>query len=153
MTPSVKGEHMLTLEDRVAIDQLYAGYCHAFDFGDGPGFAALFTPDGKFVYEGVTEYAGTDALTAFVIDRAEQVPGMRHFTANALVQASEGGASGKAYVFVIRLGDEAPLRLRNTGEYRDEFVRTDAGWRFAQRRFASWIPAELVDRPFELGVA
>jgi hypothetical protein len=144
---------LLTLEDRVAIDGLYARYCHTFDVGDGDGFAALFTPDGSFEHAGNVTFTGTDDLAAFVRDRWDAKPGMRHFTANVVVEPEGDGARGYAYVFVFRLGDGPPLRLRNTGEYRDAFVKTGGGWRFAKRTFTSWLPDDVVDTPFQLGAA
>jgi uncharacterized protein (TIGR02246 family) len=143
---------MLSVEDRLAIEELYARYCHAFDFGDGEAWAGLYTPDGSFVNEGVADFTGTENLAAFVVDRFEQVPGMRHITANIIIEEDGDGARGTAYVYVIRLTDEE-LRLRNTGMYRDDFVRTGAGWRFAKRTFQSWLPPALVDAPFEMGTA
>jgi uncharacterized protein (TIGR02246 family) len=144
---------VLSYEDRVAIDALLAGYAFAFDSGDGEAFADLFTPDGSFDNVGVATMTGRQELVEFVKERYVQAPGVRHFTANVLVEADGDGARARAYVWVIRLGGDGPLRLRNTGEYRDVFVRTDAGWRFARRTFSSWVGAELVDAPFAFGAA
>jgi uncharacterized protein (TIGR02246 family) len=143
--------NVLSYEDRVAIDALLAGYAYAFDTGDGEAFADLFTPDGSFVNVGVATMTGRDELVDFVNARFEQAPGVRHFTANVLVEPNGDGATGRAYVWVIRLDGDGPLRLRNTGEYTDEFVRTAAGWRFAKRTFSSWVGADLVDAPFTFG--
>lgn len=143
----------LSLEDRAAIEEIYAAYAHTFDAGDAYGWAALFTPDGRFVRRGEEDVVGTAALQQFVLDRAESAPGITHHVTNVSMAAADDGARGRAYVFVLRIAPGAVLRLRNLGAYEDDLVQDNGVWRIAERRFTSWLAPEGIDAPFSFGPA
>jgi hypothetical protein len=137
----------LSAQDHAEITNLYAAYCFCFDAGDGPGFAALFASDGRFVRDGQPDACGAGDLNQLVADRTAAFPNMRHFTSNILVEAAGTGASGRASVLVLRV-DGPRLQVRTIGEYHDAFVRESGAWRFAVRRYAPWLPAGLMDGAF-----
>src|SRR5262245_66254206 len=76
---------MLTPQDYLEIQQLYATYSHALDKAEGDRFAATFTADGEFTRgrpagrgsEVRTPLTGVEAWT-----RMGSVGGGRHVTAN-----------------------------------------------------------------------
>jgi ketosteroid isomerase-like protein len=138
----------LELADRVEIRELYDSYPIAFDKGDAAAWADHFAPDGRFFYQG-EPITGTLALREFYDSRHADLPGMRHFMANLVIEATEGGARGQIYTLVFRQGDDGALRIRTIGSYADELVRLDIGWRFLERRFQPWLADDLADRALE----
>jgi uncharacterized protein (TIGR02246 family) len=123
---------MLTAEDRVAIEQLCARYANAADTGDAAAWADCFTVDGRFVSFGRT-HAGREALMAVTEGSRNRPPG-RHWIANLVVEATDYGASATAYLAWLHI-TKSPVTMPTTGIYRDELVRTPAGWRFRLREF------------------
>lgn len=121
----------LSAEDVLAIQQLYARYNHAIDFGDADGWAACFTPDGVFASSARGETAGREALRAFA-EAFSQRTKARHWTNNLVVEGDGAEARGSCYLALYTLGDGG-ARLTATGVYRDQLVRTAEGWRFKRR--------------------
>lgn len=116
------------------IIDLYARYSYAFDEGDGEAVARLFTVDGKFDRAGTDPVVGRESLAAFVNAAAGR--GMRHIVSNILVEPTDSGARGQAYVLVLLVGGSEPAAF---GRYDDEFVHTPEGWRIRVRRFTPFV--------------
>jgi hypothetical protein len=126
---------------RTAIEEtcrgLVVALVHHYDHGRAAEAAALFTPDGVWVKSRVP-YHGREAIVASF---AAQPPSlvMRHFTSNILVTvADETNASAVTYymAFVAQGQRQDALPLTgpaSIGEWRDRFVMTSEGWRFARR--------------------
>lgn len=53
--------------DLMEVLRLHAAYAHALDHRDGPGFAALFSPEGTLVVPGLADITGADALAQFCV--------------------------------------------------------------------------------------
>lgn len=117
------------------ITDLYARYSHAFDEGDGEAVAQLFTVDGEFARTDADPVVGRESLAAFV--KAAAGRGMRHVVSNILVEPTNSGARGQAYVLVLLVGGNQPAAF---GRYDDEFVHTPEGWRIRVRRFTPFVP-------------
>ena len=126
----------LSTDDLVAIQQLYARYNHAIDFGDAEAWAACLTPDGRMIAKGTGDFQGTEALTAFAKSMAAQING-RHWTNNLLVEGSGAGATAKCYLLFVRNGaaGHAPSVVLS-GVYTDTLAKGPSGWKFAARDFA-----------------
>lgn len=123
----------LTLEDQLAIQQLYARYNHAIDSGNGAGWAECFTADGSFNSGASGAFTGTEALTNFATGFASRLKA-RHWTNNLVLDAADGGAWGSCYLMLLRLGNaEHPTAILTTGIYRDTLVKEPAGWKFSSR--------------------
>jgi uncharacterized protein (TIGR02246 family) len=114
-------------EDRDEILQLVYRYNHAVDSGDAQGWADTFTEDAVFEV-GPTVVTGRQGLVDFA---SAMSSGMRHVTANPVIEITGDAASLRAYIFVFR-GKEVGV----TGTYEDQLVRTPGGWRFAKRVFS-----------------
>ena len=127
------------LIDRAQIRELTARYNRCFDDGDPEGFADTFTADGVMEVPGGFTVSGRDALA----DMCRRTPyGVVHATVDATVEVD--GDRATQYVTVLVLSrpkadvepDERRSSLARTGRYRDELVRTPAGWRFTKRSAA-----------------
>jgi uncharacterized protein (TIGR02246 family) len=125
---------MSTTDDIVAIQQLLARYNTAADSGDGAGFAATFTEDGEAV-NGARTAKGREALAAIGNSVATNVPGIRHWVNNHVIDVDGDHASATVYVTAIQVG--ADRKVLTTGRYADELQRTAEGWRFARRTFTA----------------
>lgn len=129
---------------RQEITDLYARYSLTFDNGDAAEFARLFAEDGQFVRSGGTPVQGPAALAAFARTAAARSPGTRHFVSNILVEPSDEGAVGTAYVLALRIASTV-VRLVTMGRYDDVFVRTPQGWRFSKRQFSAFTSPGLAE--------
>jgi len=141
----------LTVEDRLAIQELHARYAYAFDGADAEAWVAVFAADGRFAPPGLEPVIGHAALREFVTARSQEAPGMRHLIVNITVEAEGDHARGKAYFLALRIGGDGQFRMRNFGRYDDVFVRVDGGWRIASRDVVAELPVDLVDAPFAFG--
>lgn len=126
------------------------------DRGDHDKLAELFTADGRFTRRGET-FAGhaaiADSVDQLLQNRrpSPKQPAwrVRHFCSNVLIEVRNSeSAVGRSYYTIYRYqGDpvegvppiSGPALI---GEYADEFVRTPAGWRIANRevRPAFFVP-------------
>src|SRR5262249_60392014 len=113
-------------EDRDEILQLVYRYNHAVDSNQAQAWAETFTEDAVFEV-GPTVVTGRQGLVEFA---SAMSSGMRHVTANPVIEINGDEASLRGYIFVFR-GKEVAV----TGKYEDQIVRTPAGWRFAKRVF------------------
>lgn len=119
---------MLTLEDRLTIQELLARYNHAIDSGDAEGWAATFAPDGTFESRGAT-HSGTEALVAFARDFSGRMAGARHWNNNLVIEADGDRATATCYLQLWREG-----QLVSEGRYVDALRKVDGQWRFTSRK-------------------
>jgi hypothetical protein len=124
----------LATDDLLAIEQLYARYNHAIDFGDAAGWAACFTGDGTFS-SATGNFAGTEQLTNFAAGFASRLKA-RHWTNNLVIEPDGDAAKGTCYLMLLRLGEGTPASILTTGVYTDRIVRVDGAWKFASRSVA-----------------
>jgi len=128
------------LRDRNAIEALMWRYVRALDALDADAYAAVYTPDGRFVAGGMTA-AGSDALKKMIADyrqrRAEQqargeTPApMHHIITNTHIEfVDRDHARQHAYWMTVfeGQGQELPPRVAAAGRSVDELVRVDGRW-------------------------
>src|SRR5678815_5160198 len=58
----------VSIEDRLAIQDLMGRYCHAIDSGDVEGYVAVFAPDGVFRSSSGFRYEGADGIRKFMAE-------------------------------------------------------------------------------------
>ena len=128
------------LEIERECERLIAQYCHYVDHGEASNIADLFTEDGVWTNVNVT-MAGRDGIRNGFQKRQDNKGRMsRHVCTNALIDViNEHEANGTVYLSLY-FHDGEPGRersptdcLQKLGEYRDSFVKTGEGWRFARR--------------------
>jgi uncharacterized protein (TIGR02246 family) len=144
----------LSVEDRQAIQDVIAQYSYAYDSQDAEGFAQLFAEDGVFeVFVPVKEAAvlrlqARAAIQAWAAKRFAARRGVftsRHHQSGTLFEelTSDSAKSRTMVLATHQRLDAALPRLDLTGVYRDLWIKTTQGWRFAHR-------AAYVDRDPEL---
>jgi hypothetical protein len=124
----------LSVDDHVAITQLYAKYNHAIDSGNGAGWAGTFSEDGTFSSASGT-FTGTEQLAGFATGFAANLKA-RHWTNNLVIEGDGKKATGSCYLLLYRLtpGQQPPASLLVTAIYNDELAKSaDGSWRFTKR--------------------
>lgn len=122
----------ITGDDRIAIAELFARYCHSVDHDDRQGWLDLFTPDGTFEVAGVMRLEGHEQVGAMPGVVAEHGGGKwRHQITNIVVDA--GGSADiaivAAYGLVTDWGNEGkPMTF---SDYAITLSRVDGAWRIA----------------------
>lgn len=124
-------------DDELKIRNTLARLAHATDRGDLSEYAALLSSDARWVMPGADPVVGSAAIVSAAEARrhAGQVgPGShtRHILSNIVVEL-DGDTARTASYWQFLSGTDATPTTRSSGVYSDTFVRTEAGWLFAER--------------------
>lgn len=116
---------------------LITRYTHLVDEGHASQVADLFTADGVWASPEST-FDGRDAIRAAFLRRETSGRRSRHVCTNVAIDLEdETHATGLCYLTLFRTDAERTPPKGTTpdlvGVYRDRFVRTEEGWRFASR--------------------
>ncbi len=113
------------IEDLVEIQQLLAKYAVTITQGDVEGLVTVFTPDGTY-----SAFGSTYTLARFP-ELVEAAPSGLFMTGTSLVDLVEGAdtATGTQPLCFIE-HSKHDMRI---GYYKDNYVRTDDGWRLKTR--------------------
>jgi len=121
-------------------ERLVTRYCHYVDHGEASKIAELFAADGRWTGPGVAMSGEEELRKGFGARQAQTERMSRHVCNNLLIDVRDDDhAVGTVYLTLYRhdgKADRTSSPLEGpfmVGEYRDTFVRTDAGWRFATR--------------------
>lgn len=124
-------DRLQAIEDREAIRELTARYCHGIAAADVTGIVELFCEDGSFcIGDQVT--TGTEALTEFYSNLADAppIPFIQNHVIDELHE-SEARARCSAEIRMVRDG----IAVTTAGWYTDSFRRVDGQWKFQSRNF------------------
>ena len=134
----------MSVEDRLAILETIARYSQAFDGKDARAYASLFTDDGVFeIYmrsgsEPVQRYAGGAAIFEWVDEafrgRLSEVQTRHNQSATVFDELAPSAARTRTMLIETRQrpGERHPVPYM-TAVYRDEWRKSEQGWRFARR--------------------
>jgi ketosteroid isomerase-like protein len=135
---------MVSLEDKLAIQEVIAQYSYTYDAQDVEGFAALFTEDA--VWErfaaGATHpeirLESRAAIRTWAAQRLHERRGRftsRHYQSGLLFDTlTAESARTRTMVLVTHQGiTEAAPRPTASGVYHDQWRKTPEGWRLAHR--------------------
>jgi len=133
----------LTIEDRIAINDLIASYAWALDTGDLDGLLACFTPDAvviEEVFETPDRWEGSEGIRRFAKHyfSVPDFPGRQHHVSQILVSGDGGRCAVRAFAFVTECQGEPPYKLRFAGYYEDQVVKSGGRWLFQQRVIRLW---------------
>jgi ketosteroid isomerase-like protein len=141
-----------SMEDRVAIEQLWAKYAQALDTADAELYASLFTPDAYIEVDG-KPYKGHDAIVAMVRNIRQKLGidhvttdshgrpwgPIRHLLSNLSVDLKGDHATSESYwTEIITNGKNAqgvgnPPSVLKMGRYEDELVKKNGKWLYNRR--------------------
>lgn len=125
----------VSVEDRLAISDLFARYMWAIDTGDVEGLVACFTEDGALESPAVGRYAGRDGVRAFASRFAQfhaRGTQLRHIISNLLIETDGDRASAKCYLLAF-LTKDGQSRLLGPGRYECRLRKETGAWRFENR--------------------
>lgn len=123
----------LTPEDKLAIGEILAAYCHCIDLGRWEELRTLFTDDCKLDFGNIFGvFEGTDGVRRFSDTLAGLGLFMRHFTTNVVIRGDGERARVESYVLAVTGAPGA--QAQTTGRYEDEFVKLGGRWRLRVRR-------------------
>jgi hypothetical protein len=149
---------MLTIEDRLEIQELSARFFYALDGltklfrGDAAEhWVKTFTPEGRFSIvqaggEVVVEARGRENLLN-LFKGFPDIEITRHWINDLLIEPESGGARSGCYIIAINIQDN-PSTIIRTGIYQDVLIKWDGMWKFSSRKLIldSNSPA-LVNKP------
>ena len=127
---------MITLEDKIAIQELIARFTRCSDYGDWEGLATVYTPDVEVEMEGLQiRYTGVEAQVEHAKESDRQAEGKnRHFNFNMIVSEKDGAVYAE-YAFMNVNAGKAHMdaKIVVSGRQRDTVVKTGEGWKIAHR--------------------
>ena len=128
------------MEIESACARLSVQYCFAVDAREYDKFIGLFTEDAVWTTPGREPWRGHAGIRQFTSEISTKQT-VRHLASNILVDViDENHARGMSCTTVYRhMGNEAPAPMEGPAlivENRDEYRRTDKGWRIASRVIA-----------------
>jgi hypothetical protein len=137
---------MLTIEDKIAIQELIARFAHCSDYADWAGLEKLYAPDVVTEMEGIPmSYSGIAAQIEHAKESDRQAAGKnRHYNFNLYIEEENGEVFANYFFMNVNAG-AAPMaaQIVVTGRMKDTVVKTADGWKIA-RRFVRF------DQSFEL---
>ena len=120
--------------DRQHITDVLLTYCVSIDSFDFAALAGLLTPDVVVTYHGHEPMVGADEVVGFVARYCGDFVWQQHVPTLMAVHIDGDTARTTSYVTVHSVRRDDPDRVTLTvGEYHDTLVRTDDGWRIADR--------------------
>lgn len=126
------------MSDADEIRNLLGTYCDLMDAAEWRAVGALFAEGQLTAEDGSVIAAGAEAVQALYENGTrlyDGSPRTRHVTANSVVTVNGDSATARSSYVVFQAVDGFALQPIISGRYRDEFVRTESGWRFARRQF------------------
>lgn len=146
----------LTIEDRIAINDLLARYAWALDTGDVDTFVACFTPTAvviEEVFEEPDRWEGAHGIRALAehFRSVPNFPGRQHHVSQVLVEGDSARSSSRSFVFVTECRGEPPYVIRFAGYYEDQIVKSSGHWLFQQRIIRLWDGEVLARFPGNTG--
>jgi hypothetical protein len=140
----------LSVEDRIAIDDLYNEYLWALDTGDTQGWIDKFAPDAE-VWEDQKDGStwkgrGHDELLALITKyhADPHFPGHQHREGSRVFAPDPDGRpdhwAAKSYAFATTFDADGTYRADAywAGYYRDIVGKIDGEWKFVHRWIAPW---------------
>ncbi|GIW41014.1 MAG: hypothetical protein KatS3mg076_1591 [Candidatus Binatia bacterium] len=122
------------LEEKDAIRELLALYCHTIDAGEYDRWVELFTEDGVFDLGNFGRFQGRESLRSFAnhIPTEDGKPTLRHCVLNSMIDVEGDRARARSYVVVFQ--GKPALAVSVVGRYEDELRKVGGSWRFAVRK-------------------
>lgn len=129
---------VLTVSDKIEIQELVARYNCAIDSGDVEGWVDTFLPDGVFEGLVVPTFRGHDELRAFATafwtePEYGEWHGAQHWTTNMIIDGDGDRATLFAYHIMFTPDGPGAVPALMCA-YDDELAKVDGRWRFARRR-------------------
>jgi uncharacterized protein (TIGR02246 family) len=137
---------VIAVEDRLAIEDLYADYVWALDSGDVAGFLTLFTDDAVFGDTAGNRYKGHAAIGGYVTElvNSDRFRGRMHYISGKRFSANGDRIGVTSYWLVTKWAKASGAKtVEVSGHADDAFAKVGGRWRFTQRIVHYWNDTEL----------
>lgn len=127
-------ERVQRLEDRVAIEELIANYCHGVDEREEELFLSIWAEDAKYILSEAFggKSSGLAAIKGVVHGLWEGFTEFHHHTTNIVIDLDGDAASARSNVDVTGTHNDGRA-LMMSATYTDKFKRQDGEWKFSER--------------------
>ena len=122
------------VEDQIAIRALIDSYSDAVFRRDADDWGACWAEDARWALMG-TEVSGRAAIVAMWVQAMDAFGFVAFFAQPGAIEIDGDHATGRVYTHELLESADGTLS-RPIGQYLDRYVRTDRGWRFAERRYS-----------------
>ena len=135
----------MSLEDKLAIQEVIAQYSYTYDAQDAEGFAALFTEDAVWelfaagAIHPTIRLESRAAIHGWAMQRLHERRRRfisRHYQSSTMFETLTAESARTRTMLLVTHQDvtEASPRLTASGVYHDEWRKTPEGWRLVHRR-------------------
>lgn len=140
---------MLTLEDRLALHDLYARYAAYRDLGDIEAWAGCFTEDG--IFHAGSELRGRKQIAASRAPgtlASEPYANVQHWTGNLILEGNAQNASGACYLLrIAKSAASGEIKIITQVFCEDRLVKVEGQWLIAYRKAHFDLPpADIIPR-------
>ena len=140
---------MLTADDHLAIQDLYARSNIWADTGGGDAYAGLYSEDGTFSSD--HQMRGRSEIAAVCVahhaeNEASNLACIQHWINNLVVDGDADRATGVAFIMrVARTKDTGEFKIIGQGTYHDDLVKQDGRWYFKSRKvYRDMPPSDII---------
>lgn len=121
-------------DDKDAIRETMARYCHALDACRFADVAALFAEDAEWTtdYGSARGRAEIEALFTSTVPKPGEGPQRKHYITNILITLKGDHADARSDYLIIRESDTGLIPVMG-GTYLDAFVRRNGTWFFHRK--------------------
>ena len=120
---------------REDVAEVLVRYATGIDQRDWTLFRTCFTDDCVADYGEIGRWRGVDQITDWMDTTHAPFGHTMHRITNVSVQPTPDGATARSYVHVVLRDTANAHGVQAYGFYDDALVRTDSGWKIAQRRY------------------
>jgi uncharacterized protein (TIGR02246 family) len=132
-------------DEKDAIRELMARYCHALDACSFGEVASLFAENGEWTttYGSAHGRAQIEALLAGVVPKPGEGPQRKHYITNIIIKlGDESRASARSDYLIIRESPGGLIPVMG-GTYLDALVKQDGEWLFARKELVHDIVGDM----------
>ena len=135
---------MSVLEDKDAIREIMAAYCHALDACRFADVANLFADDGVWTtdYGEAKGRGAIEEMLRSVVPVKGEGPQRKHYIANIIIKVDGDSAESVSDYLVVRESGPDLIPVMG-GTYKDKWVRRDGTWRFKQKELVHDIAGNM----------
>ena len=131
-------------DEKDAIRELMARYCHVLDACQFDEVASLFAEDGEWstTYGSARGRAQIEALLTSVVPKPGEGPQRKHYITNILIKLDGDRASSRSDYLVVRESEVGLMPVMG-GTYMDTFVKREGVWQFARKQLVHNIIGDM----------
>jgi uncharacterized protein (TIGR02246 family) len=135
---------MSVLEDKDAIREVMAAYCHALDACRFAEVASLFADDGIWTtdYGEAKGRGAIERMLASIVPVKGEGPQRKHYITNIIIKVNGDSAESISDYLVVRESGPDLIPVMG-GTYKDQWVRRDGTWRFKRKELVHDIAGNM----------